>query len=159
MTVTRRALTFNTLDEVVADAENLLATGYERAGKWDLAQVCDHVAEWMRFPVQGFPKAFLPIRLILWMMKVTIGRKKFEGYLATKSFPAGKPTMPETVFKAGGDPLAAVAKLKQSVEALQNYKGEVHPSPLFGKMTYDECVRMQLVHCAHHLSFLVPISK
>ena len=46
----RRELYFSDLDEVVRDAEHLLAKGYDRAGNWNLAQVCTHLAEWMRFP-------------------------------------------------------------------------------------------------------------
>ena len=56
MPIERRKLTFASLDEVAADAENLLAKGYDKAGNWDLAQVAGHVAEWMRFPIEGFPK-------------------------------------------------------------------------------------------------------
>ena len=33
------------LDEVVRDAEILLAKGYEKAGQWDLAQCANHLAE------------------------------------------------------------------------------------------------------------------
>lgn len=156
MTITRRQLTFDNLDQVVLDAESLQANGYNRAGKWDLAQVSDHLADWMRFPVEGFPRAPAPIRLMLWMARKTIGRKKLMEYITTKSFPAGKPTMPTTVHQPGGDANAAVANLKRAVERLRNHTGPIVPSPLFGPMTKDECVQMQLVHCAHHLSFLVP---
>ena len=62
MTVARRPLKFDSLDAVVRDAENLLASGYDRAGNWDLAQVCGHLAEWLRFPMDGFPKVPLLIR-------------------------------------------------------------------------------------------------
>jgi hypothetical protein len=154
--VARRSVGFNDLDEVVRDAESLLAKGYDKAGQWDLAQVCNHLAEWLRFPVEGFPRAPAPIRAMLWMMRKTIGRKKLLGYITTKCFPAGKPTMPQTVFEPGGDATEAVAKVRKSVEALKAYTGEIVPSPLFGAMTKDEAVQMQLVHCAHHLSFLVP---
>ena len=152
----RRQLQFNDLDEVVRDAEALLAGGYDKAGSWDLAQVAGHLAEWLRFPVEGFPKAPAPIRAVFWVLRKTIGRKKLLTYIETKSFPAGKPTMPETVPPPGGDPRAAVEKLRQSVERLKAYTGQIVPSPLFGHMTKDEAVGMQLVHAAHHLSFLVP---
>lgn len=156
MTVTRRTLTFNTLDEVLADVERLQVKGYTATGKWDLAQVCQHLAEWVRFPVQGFPKMNPVFGLIFWMLRKTVGRKKLEGYLANKSFPAGKPTMPATVFPPGMAAQKATELLHASVVALQQHTGPVYPSPLFGAMTYDECVQMQLIHCAHHLSFLVP---
>ncbi len=156
MTCERRPLTFASLDEVVQDAERLLANGYDRAGTWDLAQVATHLAEWMRFPVEGFPKLLLFLRPIFWGFRKTIGRKKLLGYIETKSFPAGKPTMPETVAKPGGDATKTVEALRVSVERLKAHAGPIVPSPLFGEMTKEECIRMQLVHAAHHLSFLVP---
>ena len=155
MAVERRKLAFASLDEVAADAENLLARGYDRAGNWDLAQVAGHVAEWLRFPIEGFPKAPLLIRPVLWLMRVTAGRKMRDKILA-EGFGAGGRTMPETVPPAGGDEAAAVARLKEVVARWKSHAGEVHPSPLFGAMTKDTALRLQLKHAAHHLSFLVP---
>jgi hypothetical protein len=154
--VQRRQLRFNDLDEVVRDAESLLAKGYEKAGNWDLAQCCNHLADWLRFPVEGFPKMPLLLKPIFWMIRKTVGRKKLLHYIGTGSFPAGKPTMPETVKPPGGDPGAAIGVLRKSVERLKAHNGAIVPSPIFGPMTKDEAVRMQLVHCAHHLSFLIP---
>jgi hypothetical protein len=153
--LTRRELKFANLDEVVADAENLQAKGYERVGNWDLAQVCSHIADWMRFPVDGFPKIPLLIRPMLWLMRVTVGKSMYRKAL-TKGLPAGKPTIPSTIAVSGGDPVAAIAKLKESVEKFKAHTGAIHPSPLFGAMNKDEALQLQLVHCAHHLSFLVP---
>jgi hypothetical protein len=154
-TATRRKLTFATLDEVVADAENLLAKGYDRAGNWDLAQVCSHLAEWMRFPLEGFPKIPLLLRPMFWLLRTTIG-KKVRIKVLTEGFSAGGRTMPQTVFQPGADAPAAIAKLKEVAERFQAHTGPVHPSPLFGAMTRDEALQLQLRHCAHHLSFLVP---
>jgi hypothetical protein len=44
----------------------------------------------------------------------------------------------------------------EGVERLKAHTGAIIPSPFFGPMSKDECVGLQLVHCAHHLSFLVP---
>lgn len=153
---TRRQLRFTTLDDVVRDAEGLLASGYTKTGNWDLAQVCNHLSDWLSFPVVGFPKMPIVIRPLFWVMRKTIGRKKFEGYVREQSFPAGKPTLPQTVHAPGEDERAAVAKLKDTAERFTAHTGFIHPSPLFGPLTKDEALAMQLVHCAHHLSFLVP---
>jgi hypothetical protein len=150
----RRELTFETLDQAVADAEMLLTTGYEKTGKWDLSQVCQHMTDWLSYPIDGFPKPPIPIAAMLWVIKKTVGRKKLESYLATQSFPAGKPTMPQTVHSTTND-ADAVAKLKIAALRFDKHGGPIAPSPLFGEMTKDEAVRLQLVHLAHHLSFLV----
>jgi hypothetical protein len=151
----RRKPTFATLDDVVRDAERLLAKGYERAGNWDLAQVCLHLAEWLRFPVEGFPKVPLLLRPPLWVVRTALGAKLKAKVLAN-GFDAGTRTMPQTVFAAGEDATAAVSKLKAAADQLKAHAGPIHPSPLFGPMTKDEAVRLQLKHCEHHLSFLVP---
>ena len=54
-----------------------------------------------------------------------------------------------------GGAAVAVAKLKETVERFAAHTGPVHPSPLFGAVTKDEALKLQLVHCAH-LSFLIP---
>jgi len=155
MAVERRKLKFDSLDAAVADAERLLANGYEKAGNWDLSQVAGHLANWLSYPVDGFPKAPFPVRMMLGAVRVTLGRKMFESYLA-KGMPAGKPTMTESVPPLGGDPTAAVSRLKERAGRFQTHTGDYLPSPLFGKMTREEALKLQLVHCAHHLSFLVP---
>ena len=155
MPAERRKLNFATLDEVVADAENLLAQGYDKAGNWDLAQVCGHLAEWMRFPVEGFPKLPLLLRPMFRLMRMTVG-KSMRAKILAEGFATGVRTMPQTVPPPGGDPAAAVAKLKEAAERFQAYTGPIHPSPLFGAMNKEDARQLQLRHCAHHLSFLVP---
>jgi hypothetical protein len=155
MAVERRRLSFATLDDVAADAENLLAKGYDKAGNWDLAQVAGHVAEWMRYPIEGFPKPPLFVRPLLWLMKATAGKKMRDRILA-EGFSPGGPTMPATVPPPGGNAAEAVARLRSVVERFKAYTGAVHPSPLFGAMTKETALALQLKHAAHHLSFLIP---
>lgn len=152
---TRRELRFDSLPEAVRDAETLLAKGYDKAGNWSLSQVCDHLADWMTYPIDGFPKPPIFIAPILWMLKVTVGRRKIETYLRDRSFPAGKPTMPQTIHPVRDDK-AAAERFRAAAERFVKHDGPIHPSPLFGAMTKDVAEQLQRVHCAHHLSFLVP---
>ncbi|MBP3953806.1 DUF1569 domain-containing protein [Gemmata sp. G18] len=152
----RRKLTFATLDDAVRDAENLLAKGYNRAGNWDLAQVCFHLAEWMRYPVEGFPKPPLLMRPVFWMARNTIARRMLRKVLEKGEMPPGAPTLKESVAPVGGDPAAAVAKLKAAAGRFKTHTGPFHPSPLLGVLSADEGNKVQVLHCEHHLSFLVP---
>jgi hypothetical protein len=152
----RRALSFATLHDVLVEVEQLRAKGYDRAGKWDLSQVCFHLAEWMRFPIEGYPSTPAPIRLMLWMMRITIGKRILRTILAEGGMRSGGQTMPQSVSQPDADPTRAIALLRTSVERFQKHAGPLHPSPLFGTMSKDEGTKLQLIHCAHHLSFLVP---
>lgn len=151
----RRTLKFATLDDVILNAENLRANGYDKLGHWDLSQICLHLADWMTYPVAGFPRAPLPIRMMLWMIRATIGKAMYRKYVA-EGMPSGKPTMPQSIHEAGTDSTAAIAKLNEAVERFKAFDGTLHPSPLFGALNKDEALRLQLAHCAHHLSFLIP---
>jgi hypothetical protein len=155
--VERRKLRFASLDEVVSDARMLQEKGYQQAGNWDLGQVCSHVAEWMRYPIEGYPRLPLPARAIFWLVRVIFARRIMRKVLA-EGLPAGKPTLSQSVTQPGGDQGQAVEMLRKQVESFKGYTGEMHPSPLFGAMDKELATRLQLVHCAHHLSFLVPKS-
>jgi hypothetical protein len=156
MPAVRRRLTFASLDEVVADAENLLAKGYDKAGNWDLAQCCFHLAEWVRYPVEGFPRIPLLMRPVLWLMRNTVAGPALRKALEKGELPTGQPTLTQSLTAPGGDPTAAVAKLKESVARFRAYTGPYQPSPLLGVLDAETGLKVQLVHCAHHLSFLVP---
>lgn len=152
----RRILRFNSLDEVVTDVENLRARGYEKAGNWNLAQAAGHLANWLGYPVNGFPKPGCVVGSILGLMRATVGKKLLRQILKSGSMRPGGQTMPESVPPATEDEAGAVAKLKEAVRRFKEHPGEYHPSPLFGQLTRDEALELQLVHCAHHLSFLIP---
>src|SRR3954464_6194730 len=107
----RRDLDFRDLDAVVRDAESLAVGGYEKAGNWDLSQVCGHLADWMRFPLDGFPRPALPVRLTLWVMRHTVGRRMLRRVLPKGPMWGGRPTIRETVPPPGGDEAAAVEQL------------------------------------------------
>jgi hypothetical protein len=109
----RRQLDFHDFDAVIRDVESLAAGGYERCGRWDLAQVCRHLAEWLRFPLDGYPKPPAPIRLMLWTLRKTIGKRELRKILESRQMPGGGPTLPETVPSSGGIEAEAVEDLRR----------------------------------------------
>lgn len=154
----RRELTFDDLDQVAQDARKLLADGYVPTGNWDLAQVCAHLCDWMRYPMDGYPPAPLPIRVILWLMKVTVGQSQLKSVLKN-GFRDSLPTMPQTVHAANSSTDAeAVEQLRATIDRFKTHSGTFYASPIYGELTPEEHAKLQLVHCAHHLSFLVPTS-
>jgi hypothetical protein len=61
----RRAPRFHDYHDVLADADALLANGYERGGNWGLGQVCNHLAATMERSLDGFPSLMpWPVRVV-----------------------------------------------------------------------------------------------
>jgi hypothetical protein len=110
----------------------------------------------MTYPLDGFPRPAWSLRLMLWCLRSTIGPRELRKALATRSLPAGSPTAPQSVHAAGLDEGAAVERLRQAIARFRNHQGAVHASPFFGSMDHSTASQLQLVHCAHHLSFLLP---
>lgn len=159
MPSSRRNLKFNTLDEVVEDAQTLLDRGYEKTGNWDLAQVCGHLTNWVRYPMEGFPKMPLLLKPVFWVLKNTMAKKlKRQIFAGDGSMKPGMSTAPASVPPAGSDDATAVANLKAVYHQWQMYHGPLHPSPLFGTLSREELNSGHLNHAALHLSFLLPQS-
>ncbi|TWT83618.1 hypothetical protein CA13_50850 [Planctomycetes bacterium CA13] len=156
MTAERRSIKFENLDQVVLKLDQLLAQGYTKTGNWDLSAICGHLNDWMRFSIDGYPKSPLPIRFVLWLMKVTMGRRQLDSVLK-KGFRDRLPTMPGTVYDTDRSTDAeAVSQLTDTINRFKVFAGPVHPSPLYGPLTHDEALQLQLAHCSHHLKFLTP---
>lgn len=152
-------LEFQSLDDVEQDCRTLLAHGYRQTGKWNLAQTCRHLSDWLRFPMDGYPPAPFPVRVMMGMMRATIGRRQLKKILAD-GFKPGSPTMPSTVYACdSSEDAQAVETLAQTIDRFKCHNGAFHPSPLFGHLTPQEVLKLQLRHCEHHLRNLLPNSE
>jgi len=154
-----RTLKFQSLAEAVADAEALLQGGYEQCGQWNLAQVLGHCSDWLRFPVEGYPRVGFPVNLILGTVRWIWGPSLRGKVVREGGFKAGSATMPVTVKAADAttDQAAWVA-FAAAVDQFERHRGPLHASPLFGAMTHEEHRQLQIIHVQHHLSHLRPLS-
>ena len=60
-----------------------------------------------------------------------------------EGMPAGKPTLPQSVTAPGGDPAAALWRLKAAAERFATHGWEYRPSPLFGPLSRDEALKVR----------------
>ncbi len=153
----RRFVSFDNWDEVLDELHRLQTGGYQAVGKWNLAQICKHLNDWLSFPMDGFPVAPLPMRWMLMVLRVGFGKRLLRGILEKGRMASGGPTMNNTVYPSDSATDAdAVRQLEDTIRRFDNFRGNIHPSPVFGAMDKATAARLQLVHMAHHLSFLIP---
>lgn len=155
-TLQRRTLVFTSLDDAVREAEQLQMRGYQRAGNWDLAQCCRHLALWMTYPIDGFPQFPLLLRPVAAAYRATLGPKQLRRILDSGVWPPGGPTDKRTIPAPGEDEAAAVAALREAAERLQTYDGPLYPSPVFGPLDKGTLIKLHRLHTAHHLGYLIP---
>jgi hypothetical protein len=150
--IRRRRVCFGQPGEVADEAERLLTGGYERAGQWSLAQVCEHLSQTVEGSVDasnGFGGFLLPI----W--KRISARPVLHLMLLTRWIPSGV-KLPAGALPTSTDDAEAVARLKLAMETLAKHHGAWAKHPFFGGLSGKTWKRYHLIHCAHHMGFLVP---
>jgi hypothetical protein len=148
----RRTLRFHDFDQVLSDADRLLA-GYTRAGNWTLAQIATHLAIVLEMSLDGFPR-YLPWPLTLLPRWFALGK-----ILRHERF---RRRVPAPNYLQPGNPAddqAGVDRLRAVIERWKHHTGPLKPSPIFGTLTHEQWREVHLWHCEHHLSFLHPTAK
>jgi hypothetical protein len=144
----RRTLSFSSIDEIVADIEQLRARGSVRCGNWSLAQICWHLNMAMRSAMRPGPHAAdTPQQLAM--------RPRLESILASGKLPFAVQA-PEQAVPPAECTDAAINEFLATLRAIKTFPGPFAPHRLFGSITGDELRRFNLIHCAHHLSHLIP---
>jgi len=147
----RRELHFDSLDEVLADAQRLAAAPNIRMlGNWPLPRLLMHLATAINSSIDGISaKAPWYIRLVGPLIRRRIlVRQMSPGFRLPAKF---EPSFfPES------------ASSREAAEKLQSAVGRVHNErmtakhPVLGSLTHEQWTQLHLRHAEMHLSFAVP---
>lgn len=147
----RRTLHFTSLDEVVADAQNLVSSPDTRMlGNWPLDHLLMHLAMAINGSIDGIPgRAPWFIRLAAPLIK---------GHVLKRGMQAGF-RLPKEVeprfFPSAASKDAALDALCRAAARVKNERMTAR-HPAFGAMTHEEWMTIHLRHAELHLSFAVP---
>lgn len=155
----RRKLHFHGLDELESELMTLKGAEERRSlrtsGNWTLGQQADHLARFWEASLDGFPRSFRP------PFPSRLGARLFFKKGALR----GDPPPPGLWLPKGGafllpdgsvDAGDGIARLRRCIERTRAGDAFVAESPLFGKLSRDEWVTLNLGHCALHLGFAHP---
>jgi hypothetical protein len=146
----RRTLHFEDLGQVAQEVERLRRDGYARAGNWGLAQVSEHLALALEAMMAGFPRPFP------WWVRRLAGPAVRVWVFATGRFPAGLPMPAGVAPPDAPDEDAAVRHWREALERFTRFDGPLARHPAFGRLSRRQWEHLNLIHCAHHLGFLLP---
>jgi len=143
----RRAVHYESYDDLLADAERLAAGEVRTLGNWSYGQILNHVAKSFDSSIDGV--GFMlpgPVRLA---MKLLMKRR-----FLTKPIPPGfkttKAFLPEETSVDDG-----LAALRTAI-ARQGRETERKMHPAFGRISNLEWDQFNLRHAEMHMSFVVP---
>ena len=146
----RRKLRFNRLDDIIPDIAPLLTRGHRTIGKWSLGQIYNHLSESIRYSLVGFPGRHAP-----WPVRITLGKIIGALMLTTGKIKKGVPLPAIYIPDSSLDASEQADVLRAMVERF-NQANQFKMHPLIGAMSGRQWERFHCVHCAHHLSFVLP---
>lgn len=151
-TPARRTLRFSEVKEVIADVEKLADA--ERAGRlrclgnWTFGQSLNHLATWVDYAYDGIPMK-IPF-FVRWIAKPMKKRMLTQPMKPGQRIPRIKDG---TLATEAVSTEAGLAHFQKSFDRLAN-ETPSRPSPLFGPMTHQEWIALQLRHAELHLSMM-----
>jgi hypothetical protein len=147
----RRTLHFDSIEDIVRDAEQIVGQPHRTLGNWSAAQIIEHIAKTMTGAVdgvQGRPPFY--IRWFAPLMKNGVLNKPMSpGFTLPKQLHAD--------FMPANDAEEQKA-LENLRSAFERYKAaaSLKPNVIFGRFTREEWDKLQKRHSEMHLSFIVP---
>ena len=150
----RRILRFESIDEVMAEADRLADA--DRAGRlghlgnWTLGQTLGHLAAWAEYAYTGAPlKVPFFVRWVLRLRK----RKFLYGPMGSG---VRIPGVEGGTLATDPVPLEeGRGRFRRAMERLKT-EAPTASSPVFGRLTNEESIALNLRHAELHLGFLVP---
>lgn len=151
-----RSLSFESLDDLLADVHALPAEGLTASGNWTPAGNVDHVAKFLRGSVEGFPEGRPPLamRVMVRLMVKLLGRRLFLKKLKPGQFKL--PAALDWALPEDGVTWAqAVQRLEDAVASAKRH-GMTHPSPIAGKLSEEQWLMLHCRHAEMHFGLIHP---
>jgi hypothetical protein len=150
----RRTLRFESINQVMVEVDRLAEAEHagrlRRLGNWTLGQTLAHLAAWAEYGYTGVP---LQVPFFLrWVLRL---RKRTFLYGPMR---AGVriPGVEGGTLATDPVPLDEGLGRFRSVMARLQAEAPTAPSPVFGSLTHDESIALNLRHAELHLGFLIP---
>ena len=148
----RRDLRYETLDEVIADAERLATTKFHTLGQWTYPQILDHLTKSIVGSLDGYGfKA-------PWLLRVFVAPLAKNSVLHKQMKPGFR--LPNSASHLPATEVDLQAALEGLRKAIARLKAEPQrePHPFLGRLTDQEYNLLHLRHSELHMSFVVPDS-
>jgi hypothetical protein len=149
----RRAIHFESLSQIVTDAETITAQDHRTLGTWTSGQICEHLAKTIDVMVDATSmKTPFVIRVVGRCIRGVVLTRPMRPGMKLPAW-ASKHLLPEPVdLETGLEHLrSSCSRLEQQSDSMDH--------PIFGRLTKAQAVKLHCRHAELHLSHIVPAGK
>ena len=144
----KRALQFNSEDDALAEIAKL-RKGYRQLKNWNLPMVGRHASLVIQRGLQP-PASPIPTP------EEAERKKAFVDVVLTTGRPPAGFTPPPDIMPPADCDDTDISKMETALQALKTYPHPLVAMVAFGPVSIGEFRRLNLIHLAHHLGFLIP---
>ena len=142
----RRTVRYESLDDLLADADQMATSDVQLLGNWSMGQIFSHIATTLNSSIDGFDCSMpAPVRFVMALLM----KKKFLTKAMSPGFKA-----PDKFTPAETSPEEGLSALREAVDR-QKQESKRVPHPGFGKLTNKEWDDFNIRHAELHMSFVV----
>ena len=153
--IDRREVHYESLQDLLADAERLAGSDVRTVGNWTLGQIFIHLAQSMDSSIDGTEMKFP------WIMKKVFGLIMNKEKMLNNPLPPGFKIPKKGQAQFSPDPSTStedgISALRAAIERCQNEASRAE-HPAFGELTREEWDKFHLRHAELHMSFVKPAS-
>lgn len=152
----RRTLHFATIDALLRDVDRIVAADrngrLRRTGNWTAGQTFHHIATWIDYNYDGFPMKPLPF-LLRWLVRRRVRKLLHDGLTPGVRMPG----LAEGTWGIKDVPTDEAAEhLCISLARLKSGEPCPFDHPVFGPLSHEDRIALNLRHAELHLGFLHP---
>jgi RimJ/RimL family protein N-acetyltransferase len=138
---------FATFAEALLAVNEVATSAGPAAGAWPIAHTLNHCAQSIEYSIAAFP------RLKPAWMRATVGRLVLRRFLARgyMGHDTGAPIAGAPPLDSPGDVAGAAERLREAVQAFEDFPGTPAVHFVYGPVTKDEYRRLHLMHLSDHL--------
>jgi hypothetical protein len=145
----RRELRFKTLDDARGELALLEKGPVATLGNWSYFQILTHCAGALEGTMKGLEREFS------WWKRHVSGPLAARKVMAQGYIPAGVISIQNSMTeRVEGDEKAALARLREAMDAFEKFEGPFSEHPRFGPLNKRQWIHFHAMHLANHLGFV-----
>jgi hypothetical protein len=151
----QRRLVFRSGQEVIDEIVRLRDGGYTRSKNWSLTQICDHIAKTIDIEMRG------GLKQLPWIARKLVGEPlakwmlRYDRSPTWLMIPAPRLVRPAEVAADADDP-ATIEGCIEIIRMAEMFPGPVPSFPFADDISVEDWRRLNWIHAAHHLGYLLP---
>jgi hypothetical protein len=141
---------FQTIDELDLFLEDLKIRKTTTTGNWTLAQILCHIGDSIEFFLSQNEGAIQ----IPSFIQNTVGKLLLNKFFLFGKMDKGLQNPIKKGEPKDGDPLVELERVIDLSKKFKDHTGKFNQHPVFGALSKEELIKLHLLHCSNHFSYI-----